>query len=84
IKIYRGQGCTGCRNTGYFGRTSVYELLAPSERVREAIINKESSANIRRIAAEEGMITLLQSGIEKIKAGVSTVEEVLRAVYVEG
>ncbi|MFA7373298.1 MAG: ATPase, T2SS/T4P/T4SS family [bacterium] len=84
IKIYRGQGCSGCRNTGYFGRTSVYELLAPSERVREAIINKESSANIRRLAAEEGMITLLQSGVEKIKAGVSTVEEVLRAVYVEG
>ncbi|MDD3927670.1 MAG: GspE/PulE family protein, partial [bacterium] len=84
VKIYRGQGCPGCRNTGYFGRTSVYELLVPSERAREAIVNKESSANIRRIAAEEGMITLMQSGIEKIKAGVSTVEEVLRAVYVEG
>jgi type IV pilus assembly protein PilB len=73
-----GAGCEKCSNTGYKGRVGLYEVMDISESLKELVLVGASSQELRRKAIEEGMITLRQSGIEKIKAGVTTMEEVLR------
>ena len=65
-------------DTGYKGRLGIYELMITDEHIRNAIIAKSSSDDIRKLARASGMIALKEDGIEKIKAGVTTVEEVLR------
>ena len=64
--------------TGYKGRIGIYELMVPDEDIRTAVMAKSSTDEIRRMARKTGMITLKEDGIEKIKAGMTTVEEVLR------
>jgi type II secretory ATPase GspE/PulE/Tfp pilus assembly ATPase PilB-like protein len=76
-----GRGCEACRNTGYKGRTAVFEVLRMTERVKAAIHRKETSSTIRRIAMEEGMHPLSSDGVRKMLAGLTTPEEVLRSVY---
>jgi type II secretory ATPase GspE/PulE/Tfp pilus assembly ATPase PilB-like protein len=76
--FYRGKGCAKCMNTGYKGRIGIYELMVPDEAIRAAIMAKSSTDEIRRLARKSGMISLKGDGIEKIKSGVTTVEEVLR------
>ncbi|OGW77986.1 MAG: type II secretion system protein GspE [Omnitrophica bacterium RIFCSPHIGHO2_02_FULL_46_20] len=78
ILFYRGKGCPKCLNTGYKGRAGIYEFMIPDDKIRNAIIAKFSSGNIRKLALAGGMITLKDDGIQKIKQGVTTVEEVLR------
>ncbi|MDE1465814.1 GspE/PulE family protein [Spartinivicinus poritis] len=74
-----GAGCEKCHYTGYDGRVSVFELLVLNERVKDAILTKQSSYDIRRISIEtSGLITLLEDGIEKACNGVTTLSEVLR------
>jgi type IV pilus assembly protein PilB len=76
--IAAGRGCERCRQTGYFGRRGIFEMLAMSERIREQVLGKASSSAVKQIAVDEKMQTLLSDGREKIKAGLTTVEEVLR------
>lgn len=78
ILFYRGKGCSRCVGTGYKGRAGIYEFMIPDDKIRNAIIAKSSSDNIRKLAVAGGMITLKDDGIQKIKQGVTTVEEVLR------
>lgn len=78
IKLYRGTGCSFCKNTGYFGRTSIYELVALDEEIRALIISKASSNIIKDTAIKKGMKTLKDSGLEKVMQGVTTLEEVIR------
>lgn len=78
IIFYRGKGCPKCMNTGYRGRVSIYELMLPDDKIRNAIVAKSQADAIRKLARSTGMITLMEDGIEKVKAGVTTVEEVLR------
>jgi type II secretory ATPase GspE/PulE/Tfp pilus assembly ATPase PilB-like protein len=73
-----GKGCDRCRQTGYFGRRGIFELLTMSERVREQVLEKASASAIKQTAVNEGMQTLLADGKVKVKAGLSTIEEVLR------
>jgi type IV pilus assembly protein PilB len=73
-----GAGCDKCNNTGYKGRVGLYEVMDISESLKELILVGASSQELRRKAVEEGMVTLRQSGIHKIKEGVTTIEEVLR------
>jgi len=73
-----GGGCDKCNGTGYKGRVGLYEVMEISEPLKELVLVGASSQELRRKAVEEGMVTLRQSGIEKIKAGVTTIEEVLR------
>ena len=74
----RGAGCERCNQTGYKGRVGLYEVLEVSEQIRELILVGASGPELRRKAIEEGMITLRQSGLHKVKAGVTTIEEVVR------
>jgi type IV pilus assembly protein PilB len=76
--VASGRGCERCRQTGYFGRRGIFEMLAMSERIREQVLGKASSTTIKQIAVNEKMQTLLSDGREKIKAGLTTIEEVLR------
>ncbi|MFA5094623.1 MAG: type II secretion system ATPase GspE [Candidatus Omnitrophota bacterium] len=77
-KFYRGAGCVKCNNSGYKGRTGIYELLVLNEKIRQLVIEKAHTALIKKAAVENGMKTLLDDGLEKINAGVTTAEEVLK------
>ena len=74
----KGKGCEKCNKTGYKGRVGLYEVMEVTESLRELILVGASSLELRRKATEEGMLTLRQSGLRKIEAGVTTVEEVTR------
>jgi general secretion pathway protein E len=74
----RGRGCAGCRDTGYRGRTGLFELLVMTEDLKRAIADKKSLADLRELAKEGGMTTLREDGWAKAQAGITTVEEVLR------
>jgi type II secretory ATPase GspE/PulE/Tfp pilus assembly ATPase PilB-like protein len=76
--IYKGKGCETCKFTGYRGRIAIYEILLIDEAIRQAIIDKVSSTQIKKKAIEAGMRTLLQEGWAKIAAGLTTPEEVMR------
>ena len=80
-KFMKGQGCSECNYTGYKGRIGVYELLVLDEMVRNALIEQRTSHEIRTICIESsGLVTLLEDGIVKAAAGVTTIEEVLRCL----
>jgi type IV pilus assembly protein PilB len=78
VKLYKGRGCGTCNNTGYKGRVALYEVMEISEALREMVLTGASSIELKNKAIEEGMITLRGSGLRKIKAGLTTVEEVVR------
>jgi type IV pilus assembly protein PilB len=75
---YKGAGCDKCSNTGYKGRVGLYEVMELTEELKELVLVGASSLELRRKAIEQGMITLRQSGLRKIKDGVTTIEEVVR------
>jgi len=83
IKIHYGKGCDNCKNIGYKGRTAIYELLVINEHIQELILRKAPATQIKNKARETGFRTLLDSGIEKIKAGETTPEEVFRVAELE-
>ena len=78
VKTYKGAGCKTCNNTGYKGRIGLYEVMEVTEEIRELILIGASAIELRKRAVEDGMITLRESGLHKIRAGVTTVEEVVR------
>jgi type IV pilus assembly protein PilB len=78
LKTYKGKGCTTCNNTGYKGRIGLYEVLEITDEIRELILIGASALELRKKAVDDGMITLRESGLHKIRAGVTTVEEVVR------
>ena len=73
-----GTGCEKCNGTGYKGRVGLYEVMEVTDGLRELILVGASGLELRRKAIEEGMISLRGSGLQKIKEGVTTIEEVLR------
>ncbi len=78
IQTYKGMGCAACNNTGYKGRVGLYEVMEVTDELRELILVGASGLELRRKAIEEGMLTLRMSGLEKIRRGMTTVEEVVR------
>jgi type II secretion system protein E len=78
-KLYRGRGCEECRFTGFRGRTGIYEILVMQENLRPLVIARTSSSTLKAAALANGMKTLRDDGWVKVKAGVTTVEEVARA-----
>ncbi len=78
IKFYRGKGCSKCMNTGYKGRIGILELMIPDEKTRNLTIAKVSQEEIKKQAVISGMINLKEDGIQKVRDGLTTVEEVLR------
>ncbi|WP_243312200.1 GspE/PulE family protein [Fundidesulfovibrio agrisoli] len=81
-EIYRHQGCKNCMNTGFRGRTSIHELLVMNEELAETVMHTSEAGKIRQVAINHGMLTLRQDGIEKVLAGVTTIEEVVKATVV--
>lgn len=77
-KFCRGKGCNNCMNTGYSGRAMVSELMILSNAIKDLILKRTSSTEIREIACKEGMIPMREDGINKVVGGMTTVEEVLR------
>jgi type IV pilus assembly protein PilB len=78
IQPYEAKGCERCNNTGYKGRVGLYEVLEIDEETREQIMIGASTSEIRQKCKEKGMLTLRQSGIEKIRNGVTSIDEVVR------
>jgi type IV pilus assembly protein PilB len=78
IKLFKGRGCEQCSDTGYKGRTGLYEVMEIDDEIRELILSGASSIELREKAVENGMITLRLSGLQKIRDGVSSLEEVVR------
>ena len=78
VKLFKGRGCTVCNNTGYKGRVGLYEVMEITDELREMILCGASSLELKNKALEQGMISLRQSGLRKIREGLTTVEEVVR------
>ena len=83
VVFYEGAGCQTCNQTGFRGRTAIGELLALSDRIRQLILDKRPSSEIRRAAHEEGMITLRESALERLRLGVTTLKEINKVTFVE-
>ena len=77
LKVYEGKGCSECNNTGYSGRTGIFEVMPMSPAIERMILSEASSAEIRQQAITEGMLTLRVAALEKLKQGITTVGEVL-------
>src|SRR3979409_800369 len=78
IKTYKGKGCPSCNDTGYKGRIGLYEVMEITDEIRELILIGASSLELRKKSIEDGMITLRESGLHKVRAGIATIEEVVR------
>jgi type IV pilus assembly protein PilB len=83
VEFFEGTGCPQCNQTGFRGRTAVGELLALSDRIRELILDKRPSSEIRRVARQEGMTTLREAAMEKVRQGITTLREINKVTFVE-
>ena len=82
--FWEGRGCFECGGTGYRGRSAIHELLDLSERIREMILARRPSTEIKRALREEGMTFLRESAVEKVRAGVTTLREINKVTFIEG
>ena len=78
LTIFKGRGCGTCNGSGYKGRVGLYEVMEISDEIRELILVGASALELRKKSIDEGMLTLRQSGLEKIRLGMTTIEEILR------
>jgi len=83
ITLVEGGGCLECSGTGFHGRTAICELLDLTDRIREMIVDRRPTSEIKRIAREEGMVTLRESGLAKIRDGITTLKEINKVTFVE-
>jgi type IV pilus assembly protein PilB len=77
-KFYKGKGCDKCGGKGYKGRIGIYEVLPITEKIRSLITQRSASDEIEKLAVTEGMVTVLQDGLDKVASGLTTIEEVIR------
>src|SRR5215831_1024481 len=83
VPLYEGPGCIECAGTGFRGRTAIHELLDLSDRVREMILAKKPTSEIRRAAREEGMRFLRESALDKVRLGLTTLKEINKVTFIE-
>src|SRR5437667_241698 len=83
LKMYEGAGCFECGGTGFRGRTAIHELLDLSDRIREMILDKRSTAEIKRVARDEGMTFLRDSAVDKVRRGITTLKEINKVTFIE-
>ncbi len=84
VKAFKTKGCAACNDTGYKGRTGLFEVMEITDSIREIILSKGQPREIKAVAIKNGMISLRQSGLAKIKDGITTIEEVLRETVKDG
>lgn len=82
-KFFRGKGCPVCKNTGFIGRIGIFEVLVLNETIRKMVEERNSADAIKKKAIELGLKTLREDGLEKVKAGLTTIEEILRVTEIE-
>ena len=80
VRLYNGKGCEICHQTGYAGRIGLFEILVMTEAVRQAIVARKDASTIHQIAVREGMTTMLEDGLDKVRQGMTTIEEVTRVM----
>ena len=80
--FYRGMGCKKCRNTGYIGRIAIHEMFVPDDKILDMITEDVPLKQLRAAAVENGMVPLHMDGIEKVAAGITTVDEILRVANI--
>jgi type IV pilus assembly protein PilB len=83
-RFFYGKGCDNCNNTGYKGRSAVFEIMTMTDRIRELLQQRASTSAIRQIAREQGMRTMRENGLLKIYDGTTTIEEVVRETLLAG
>jgi type IV pilus assembly protein PilB len=83
VALYEGPGCIECAGTGFRGRTAIHELLDLSDRIREMILDKRPTSEIRRAAREEGMRFLRESALDKVRLGLTTLKEINKVTFIE-
>jgi type IV pilus assembly protein PilB len=81
--FYEGEGCIECAGTGYKGRTAIHELLDLTDRIREMILEKKPTSEVRRAAREEGMRFLRESALERVRHGFTTLKEINKVTFIE-
>jgi type IV pilus assembly protein PilB len=84
VEFVEGAGCFECGGTGYRGRTAIHELLDLSDKIREMILDKRPTSEIKRQARDEGMTFLRESAVDKVRKGVSTLKEINKVTFIEG
>jgi type II secretory ATPase GspE/PulE/Tfp pilus assembly ATPase PilB-like protein len=82
-QLFKGLGCDNCFNTGYTGRTAIYEMMMVTESIRNLIVDRASASVVKRAAMEEGLITLRADGLRKVRMGQTTIQEVLRVTQMD-
>lgn len=80
---YKGKGCDACSGTGYKGRVALYEVMGVSDSIKELILRGATASEIKEQAIKEGMLTLRRSGLEKVKTGLTSIEEVVRVTFAD-
>ncbi len=80
--FYKGKGCKKCKSTGYKGRIGIFELLLMNDKIRDLVVKQASSSEIKQEAVKEGMVTMMEDGLEKVRNGVTTLEEVLQVTQI--
>ncbi len=83
VPLYEGPGCIECAGTGFRGRTAIHELLDLSDRIREMILARRPTSEIRRAAREEGMRFLRESALDKVRLGMTTLKEINKVTFIE-
>ena len=83
VKFYRGRGCSTCKNTGFMGRIGIFELLVVNDAIKKMVEEKYSADQIKKKAMELGMKTLHDDGLDKVRLGLTTVEEILRVTKID-
>jgi len=84
VPMMEGAGCFECGGTGFRGRSAIHELLDLSDRIREMILNRRPTSEIKRAAREEGMTFLRESAVEKLRLGITTLREINKVTFIEG
>jgi type IV pilus assembly protein PilB len=83
MTVYHGTGCQVCSGTGYKGRVALYEVMTISDRIRDLILQGASTGEIKTAAMEDGMLSLRRSGLEKVRQGATSIEEVIRVTFAD-
>jgi len=84
VPTMEGTGCFECGGTGFRGRTAIHELLDLSDKIREMILDRRSTAEIKRVARDEGMTFLRESAVDKVRKGITTLKEINKVTFIEG
>ena len=82
LTLYRGKGCSNCSFTGYKGRSGLYQLIEMSEELREAVLHNPTSDDIDKLSRSQGTLSLFEDGIEKVRMGITTLDEVMRVAQI--